>query len=548
MKNIFQKIIANVFNDVPHKHAVWLEAIEEQDDLQALQSATRGLESVLMDTSLQVNVRSKILDEATQNTRPILQKVSQQFVRFEYMDSSIENNMLGIAYGFHKQLYGSYLTLLDDFITNPTPFESNTIHALLADIVNQAFEMLKWRSFVNLGLAPKVWLQLHKIFELANDNDLLDKVPESQDLLTAPTLGARLVQTYMLDSLQQANLSRQGIDIICKILQQQLLDIQTSADFNPIKFLFYIDLAKDTGAKRIRHFTPTNTCIYWEINTLERDIAKILDKFNDNADLRILTDSLNIEPHQLKAIPDTLNAVLREWSRKEYRRQRRKEERQKLTTTASVIYGIQNVCEHVRVHEDKFRHGASFFADGWSSSDSVRSHAIIKSEERNLKIDHDSHHWVIIDESNRGLGAVAAAELNPWITVGQLIGVVMADSQQNMIVAIIRSARPKPNRQVQVGIEILSHHAKWILLKQNSPATNLGNIDNGELMANARTFTGLYLPIEAGISTTSNLILPKIEFAGQTVYQVSIAGMVENITLGNSVGSKDDWVKVIYPR
>lgn len=546
MKNIFQNIIANVFNDLPRKHAVWLEAIEEQDDLLALQSATRGLESVLADSSLPITARARIIEEVTKKTRPILSKVNQQFVRFEYMDSSIENNMLGIAYGFHKQLYNSYLTLLDDFVANPVGYDSQRIHALLSEVVNQAFEMLKWRSFVNLGLSPKVWLQLHKIYGLANDNDLLDKVLESEDSLTRPTLAAQLVQTYMLDSLQQANLSRQGVDIICKILQQQLLDVDISSDFNPIKFLFYVDLDKDSGAKRIRHFTPTTSCIYWQIDALERDIAMILDRVSDNVDLTMLTTSLSIEPYQLKALPETLNAVLQEWSRKEYRRQRRKEDRQKLTTTASVMYGIQNVCERVKVHEDKkLRFGAKLSADGKSLDERLRNHAIIKGEESKLKIDKNNHHWVIVDESNRGLGAVAAAELNPWITVGQLIGVVMADSQQNMIVAIIRSARPKANRQIQVGIEILSRHAKWIQLK---PAPTAANPSGSELIANTRTFPGLYLPIEAGLSSASSLVLPKIEFIAQTSYEVSIAGMIENITLGNPVDSKDDWVKVIYPR
>ncbi|MBA3696103.1 MAG: hypothetical protein H0W85_04950 [Methylotenera sp.] len=545
MKNIFQNIITNVFNDIPRKHAVWLEAIEDQDDLLALQSATLGLESVLADTALPVSTISQIIDEATIKTRPTLRKINQQFVKFEYMDSNIENNILGVVYGFHRQLYNSYLTLLDDFMANPVKYETGTIHALLSEIVAQIFEMLKWRSFVNLGLAPKVWLQLHMIYGLANDNGLLDKVIKSEDSLPSPTLNAKLVQTYMLDSLQQANLSRQGIDIICKILQRQLLDVEISPDFNPVKFLFYVDLDKDSGAKRIRHFTPTNSCIYWQIDALEKEIAIMIDRVNDNVGLTMLTSSLSIEPYQFKAIPDTLNAVMQEWSRKEYRRQRRKEDRQKLSTTASVMYGIQNVCERVKVHENKkLRHGARFSADGRSLDERLRNHAIIKGEENKLKVDQNNHHWVIVDESNRGLGAVAAAELNPWISVGQLIGLVKADSQQNMIVAIIRSAKPKANRQIQVGIEILSRHAKWIQLKLTSPATNSDSIAQ---LANARTFPGLYLPMEAGLSTNSSLMLPKIEFVAQTSYEISIAGIIENIILNTPIDSKDDWVKLIYP-
>ena len=554
MKNFFQNIIANVFNDLPRKYAAWLEAIEEQDDLLALQSASRGLEAVLSDADLPIGIRTRIIEIATQKTRPILRKVNQQFIRFEYMDSSIESNMLSIVYGFHKALYANCLSLLDDVIANPVGYDNKAIHTLLAEIVNQIFEMMKWRSYVNLGLSPKVWLQLHKIYDLALDNDLLDKTLEADEAetenpaLAKPTLAAQLVQTYMLDSLQQANLSRQGIVIVCKILQQQLLHAEISQEFNPIKYLFYVDREKDAGAKRIRHFTPTDSCIYWQIDELEKKFSIVLDRSTSNPALTAWCASLAIEPHQAKAVPETLSALLREWSRREYRRQRRKEDRKKLTTTASVVYGIQNVCERVRVYEDKkLMRGARLSADGRSLDERLRNHAIIKGEDNKLKDERSDHHWVIVDESNRGLGAVASSEFNNWITVGQLVGLVVADSQPNMVVAILRSSRPKANRQIQVGMEILSRHAKWVQLEIISTPASGGAFDPAT-HAQPRTFAGLYLPIEAGISTESSLLLPKIEFMAHAQYQISIAGMLESVTLDQAQDTKDDWVQVVYPR
>lgn len=553
MKNIFQNIIANVFNDLPRKHATWLEAIEAQDDLLALQSATRGLEATLADDTLTMSIRSRIIETATQKTRPILRKVNQQFVRFEYLDSSIESNMLSTVYGFHRVLYANYLSLLDDFTINPVNYDSNTLFKLLSEIINQIFEMMKWRSYVHLGLSPKVWLQLHRIFELANDNSLLDKKlrPDESELESPqkkPTLAAQVVQTYMLDSLQQANLSRQGIDIVCKILQHELLHVEISQEFDPIKFLFYVDLNKDAGAKRIRHFTPTDTCIYWQIDALEKEFSTVLDNSANTPVLTAWCNLLSIEQTQVKAVPETLSALMREWSRKEYRRQRRKEDRIKLTTTASVAYGIQSVCERVKVHEDRrLIHGARLSADGRTLDERLRSHAIFRNEETKLKDERNNHHWVIVDESNRGLGAVASTEFNSWVSVGQLVGVVLADAQQSFVIAVIRSARPKANRQIQVGMEVLSRHAKWVQLEiVSTPAS--GGVFDPATHAQPRTFAGLYLPIEAGISTESSLLLPKIEFIANAQYQISVAGMLESVTLGKALDTKDDWVKVAYPR
>ncbi|MEO6117822.1 MAG: hypothetical protein ABIP37_01990, partial [Methylotenera sp.] len=290
MKKIFQKIIAksliaDVLSDIPGKHAIWLGAINNQDDLIALESATRGLEFALADKALPVKILSKIIDEAAQKTKPILIKVGQQFVRFEFMNSSLETNMLAVVYGFHKQLYSSYITLLNYFCSNPNQHTKNTIHLYMQGALEQAFEMLKWRSFVNLSLAPTIWLQIHTILEIARKNKLLrHPLTASEDnAIDTPsdvTLSGLLVQIYMLDSLQQANLSRQGIDLAANLLKNQLLDVEISSEFNPTDFLFYVNLEKDFGAKRIRHLHPSNslsnTYMYWQIDGLETTIQKII--------------------------------------------------------------------------------------------------------------------------------------------------------------------------------------------------------------------------------------------------------------------------------
>ena len=123
MRKIFQEIISTVLSDIPSKHAVWLEAINGQDDLILLESATRGLEFALADKELPVNILSKIIDQTVQKTNPILIKLSQQFIRFEFMSSSVEHNILTVVYGFHKQLYGNYVTLLNYFCSSPKQFK-----------------------------------------------------------------------------------------------------------------------------------------------------------------------------------------------------------------------------------------------------------------------------------------------------------------------------------------------------------------------------------------------------------------------------------------
>lgn len=566
MKKIFQKIIAKsliaeVLSDIPGKHALWLKSINNLDDLIALESATRGLEFALADHTLSVKTLSKIIDETSKKTKPILIKLGQQFIRFEFMNSNLESNMLAVVYGFHKQFYSSYITLLNNFFSNPNQFQKNTVNLYMHGALDQAFEMLKWRSFVNSSLAPNIWLQIHTILDVARKNELLNLSLFASDTTEIPsniTLSGLLVQIYMLDSLQQVNLSRHGVDIAAKLLKNELMDVEISSEFDATHYLFYVDLEKDFGAKRIRHLHPSNsltsTYMYWQIDALETAIHKILSKISHvspeiKSEILLSTD-LTIEPYQIKTTKEALSAILREWSRNYYVRQRRKEVRRKVTAIANVLHGVDAISKRLESQQNNKVSQNIKFSQPKTSDDEGLFDDRLRS---NIAKHH--HHWVIVDESNRGLGAVASREHSHWIKVGKLVGLVLANSKQEMVIAIIKSIRPKENHQMQVGMEILSHHAKWIQLR---PANSLaGNVepDDSETSepeelypSDSSSFTGVYLPIEAGLSARSTLILPRIEFVAHTEYEISIAGMQDRVMLNESTDSKDDWVKLIYPR
>ena len=560
MRKIFQEIIGSVINDIPSKHLAWLETINSQDELTALESATRGLTFAMSDKTLAVKTVCNIIDDVARKTSPILNKLSQQFIRFELMSSSVENNILTVVYNFHKQLYSGYLSLLNDFCNHPKQHKKELANRYMHAAVNQAFEMLKWRSFVNVGLTPKVWLQLHKIFEIAESNQLLNQVLlNDEQPVNKVTLSALLLQTYMLDTLLQINLSRQGIDIASKLLRSQLINVEISKEFNPGKFLFYVDLAKDNGAKRIRHLSPTETGIYWQIDSLEKSIQAIItelsvktaDSLSNYSSITFLDTPLIVEPHQIKALAETLELLLREWSRDNYIRQRRKAIRRKISTTANVVHGIKEICLRIKSNENgQLNYGVRLSNEARLLEQRFRIHHIIKGTQNTLNVDTINHHWIIIDESNQGLGAVASRELNTKSAVGQLVGLVLANAKQEMIIAVIRSIRPKANRQMQVGIEILSHHAKWAQLRSADESESDGNKQAAynTSLEEKSSFSGLYLPIEAGISTESMLVLPRIEFIPHTHYEISIAGMLDKVTLSDSIDSKNDWVKINYPR
>jgi hypothetical protein len=60
-------------------------------------------------------------------------------------------------------------------------------------------------------------------------------------------------------------------------------------------------------------------------------------------------------------------------------------------------------------------------------------------------------------------------------------------------------------------------------------------------------FSGIYLPIEAGLSDSSMMILPKMNYRANTSYAITIDGSPKRILLEEPIESHDDWVKVAFP-
>ena len=101
-----------------------------------------------------------------------------------------------------------------------------------------------------------------------------------------------------------------------------------------------------------------------------------------------------------------------------------------------------------------------------------------------------------------------------------------------------------------------SHHPKWVQLKQSNHTDNFADTvmetsamgsKNVPTSTDIDSFAGIYLPIEAGLSDTSMLILPKMHFRANTHFNVSIDGEKQQVLLEDPIESRDDWVKVIFP-
>jgi hypothetical protein len=166
--------------------------------------------------------------------------------------------------------------------------------------------------------------------------------------------------------------------------------------------------------------------------------------------------------------------------------------------------------------------------------------------------------WIITDESATGLGARVNKYANILARPDKLIGLMVDEDPSKIIVGMIRSVKPTQGNQLRVGIEIISHHPTWVQLRQSrandafsntqadiSPLSAIGAKGSAGSL-DIGLFSGIYLPLEAGFSDTSVLILPKLNYHANNNYNVSIGGSPKRVSLGNPIESRDDWVKIEF--
>jgi hypothetical protein len=565
MKKIFQHIFSNKDSKKANKLSAWVGELHEMDDLAALQFSSNQLALTLNSAdgveALSLQQQLDLIIEIEALNQPRLEKLSSQFSSVENMKAGIANNISEICYHYCRQSYICHLKIIEKvFDANQTQleqnfkFEGNTPILIIARALNAAFNMIKWRLFNQTNPPANVWIQIFVLYRIATQQMLLNNPTAVFDLAPLTTLAAQFVQTWMLGQLAQVSLQKYQVEITARILKSLLTRTHISNKLTPEQYVFYIDMEKDAAAKRMRDFEPNERCRYWELDELEKHLSVALTTSGRGE----IPQSLAFAKiDNAKKLSETLEILVDEWKKSGYTRQRRKTTRKASSKTARVNAGITDICNQVH-QANQISSGLRLSRDGSSLEDRIRAHTVLRQTNSISPNSGSLDAWTITDESPRGLGA----RINKFGSIlaqpDKLIGLVVDEDPSKIILGMIRSVKPTQGNQLRVGVEVISHHPTWVQLRQERTNESFSSTKaevNSQNVTNKNTspsidigvFSGIYLPIEAGFSDASVLILPKINFRANISYAVNIGGTPKNVLLGNPIESRDDWVKVTFP-
>ncbi len=554
MKNIIQQLFGSALVKKTNAQFAWVDDLAEMDDIAALKFCYQQLASLIAhmqsDQATDYQALLELLIRLEDVNFARLEKLSAHFVQVENLKLEIEISMSETCYNYCRQSYIAHLKVIEKVI-NPSKFklEGNMPIIIMSRAIYSATHMMKWRMYTQTNPPTKMWLQLFMLYRISNQQGLLNIPVELFKSSPLTTLSAYFVQICMLGHLVQANLHKQQVDIACRVLSNWLTRAHISKYFTPEQYVFFIDLEKDLPAKRMRNFEPNEHCRYWELDDLEKQI-KVGITVTDRGEMP--ESLLMAKIDNVNKLNDTLNIMLAEWTKNDYVRQRRKEPRLASSKTAKVNAGIVNICNQVQ-QANQISSGLRLSKDGKSFDEQLRAHTSL-TQLSNITINSGSlDTWIVTDESPHGFGTRVNKYANILARPDKLIGLMMDEDPSQIVIGIIRGVKPTTGNQLKVGIEIMSRHPNWVQLRQlrheESFADTLAEMmeSNQAQTVNIGFFSGIYLPIESGLSSISTLLLPKIQYRPNTSYAVNILGTPKRVILGESIESRDDWVKVAFP-
>jgi hypothetical protein len=548
MKNILQQIFNSKADKESKKLTAWINDLADMSDIAAIKLSTQKL-SVLFDEPIfTTQQKLDLIVEVEELNQIRLEKIATQFVNTSNIKADLEREMSETCFMYCRQIYICHLKIIE-LVIDPSKFklEGNMPVLIIARAMNSAFNMTKWRMFLQQYAPTKMWLQIFMLYKIAHKQNLLNIPVELFPLSPNSTLSAFFVQLCMLGELQQANMQRYHIEIIARLLRAWLTKAYVSSKFTAEQYLFYIDLERDAPAKRMRNFEPNDNCRYWEIDDFEKQVNAAI-KVSDRGEI---PDSLLFSKiDNVKKLNESLTILHAEWRKQDYVRQRRREQRQATSKTAKVNAGILDICNQV-LQSNQIKNGLKMSRSGKSLDELLRGHTVLKDASRSISINSSSlDNWIITDESEHGFGARVNKYANILARPDKLIGMVVDNEEDKVIVGIIKGIKPTQGNQLKVGIEVVSHVPVWVQLQlAHEKSTFLDTVS--EINASHRgapmdigLFSGIYLPVEKGLSDAPSLILPKISFRPNTKYIIHIEGKHKRGELGNPIESRDDWVRV----
>lgn len=555
---MFKKIISFTTSLMGKKVLPWMHEIDAMPDLAAIEHATKQLISDYNKALFDDHQHLEAFLALDEKTQVIVERITEEYVETDHIDLDYAAHIANVVFLYHRQIYNTYLKL----IKNPAEVEQTVLLTMLLRATNSATAMIKWRYYQFQSAPANIWLQLSKLYTIAEDkflqNESLQLYPDPENVgdktnakehkPVMMNMTYAYIRACMLGTLETLSFKAPQIMLVCKILDTWQAKLSIDKEYDAKKHLFYVDVTQNAPAKRIRMLKPNNHQRYWSF-----------DVINSKIELCLSLLEFNIAPKQAKIIEITqqkhalitLSALRSEWFRLDASSQRRSAERLATTKQATISYGFDSTCDHLKLEEDLLvtRKNAAVQAnDSDENAEDIKP--IIKTKLTYVDLNVEAHSS-IVDESNKGIGLQVRKQASE-LSLGMLVGVAAQDKKQEQKVGVIRNIKPAAGNQFHLGVELLSRTAFCAEAEnissqfENTQEANEFSDSISHFSHDFTRFTCLFLPKAFSNVKEDTLIIPRHQFKKNNQYSVNILGKNLLIKPTETLEQHENWVRVAY--
>lgn len=528
----------------------WMKALPLGD----LYAANEQLVKTLRDFNAQkVAVstdRIQALLHLDQGAQEILRGLHTQYLHNPRMSRAVESRLWNSVFSYFAEILQAYHGLVMDYVGNPG---GSKVRSFLPLVIARALNYLgcdaKWCFFRYEGVNPKLWKRLHKLYHLAEYEEI---EREPIVIYEGEAHGTSIVNLYlrvlMLEAANNGTLLPRQIDLVDRWLADLCRHLVLEKSFKPSRHTFYVDLGESRGARRVRRLEPTETKRYWDTFALKAHLDDLRARLvAGEAPARLgLTEDC-----RLPACLELLDKVAELWS-PSVKRARRAHERTRMMQQIEVVHGLERICANVKLDNDQVRLDAE--SQGLSYEEALdlhlygfvtqRTRARLAQEREGRRPPMEAHErWVAENESEDGYGALIDVSEDDWIRLGRLVG-LRPERRGTWVVAVIRRMVRVGSDRYSVGLRVLSRQPVALLLRTERHEDSGYTIDGVDAVDVTLPVPALYIKGDREGGRPDSLVLASADYANGRTFWFTVRGVTYHIALGQVLDRGEDWLQV----
>lgn len=523
----------------------WAESLPVGDSFKAQQTVLAEIKRFNENLTDQSKNRLSVLMLLDEKAQDLQDTLVQQYLRNPRMSRAVESQLWHGIHSLYWEVARAYHTFVLDFARSAGKNQNEAQIPLITLRALRTFGLLlKWRAIRYLQPGEKLWLRLHNLYRVAENENFQQR---KQKVYLQDDFESSCESTYlhilMLNLANSGTLYPRQLHLVDRWLcnWHPRLSLEKRLDIDHHSFV--VDLSADHGPRRVRNPDTQKPLRFWGTTSLLQELERIQAELRDGkppVQLGLTEDARTAESL------DLLDHLKNQWSALASREQRRAP-RQTRKHMVEVTHGLSRIIDQIKStlsRPDSNPYGQFI---PYEEADDIQIYGFVTEHTRerttymkkpSSSVLPDVERWIMQDESTLGYGAIVETRDKDWIRVGTLVAAKSIESQTWRLGVIRRLSRLN-NESSSVGIETLPGQPSLVML-YDSVSSSGYTVDGFDNTGERLPLASIWLQTD---DKSASLVMDPAYFQTGKVLEVQGSPELQYLILGNPLERSEGWIR-----